>query len=88
MAHTMTVKERFSQTMHATKYHTNNILYNISSNINKRTNNNIMQDHVNQGYTFGHLSLIRMLTLDIPSGVATMRELEKSVPQKGDSGTY
>ena len=47
-----------------------------------------MQDHAKQGYTFGHLSLIRMLTLDIPSGVATMRELEKSVPQKGDSGTY
>ena len=47
-----------------------------------------MQDHVNQGYTFGHLSLIRRLTLDIPSGVTTVREIEKSVPQKGDSSTF
>ena len=27
-----------------------------------------------QGYTFGHLSLIRNLALNIPSGVTTMRD--------------
>ena len=41
-----------------------------------------MQDHAKQGYTFGHLSLIRSLALDIPSGVATVRDLEKKVPLK------
>ena len=40
-----------------------------------------------QGYTFGHLSLIRDLALDIPSGVATVRDL-KSNPQKRDLGTF
>ena len=34
-----------------------------------------MQDHAKQGYTFGHLSLIRILALDIPCGVATMRDV-------------
>ena len=29
-----------------------------------------------QGYTFGHLSLIRSLALDIPSEVATVRDRE------------
>ena len=47
-----------------------------------------MQDHAKQGYIFGHLSLIRNLALDIPSGVATMRDLEKSIPQKRDLGTF
>ena len=41
-----------------------------------------MQDHAKQRYIFGHLSLIRNLALDIPSGVATVRDLEKSAPQK------
>ena len=35
-----------------------------------------MQEHAKQGYTFGYLSLIRSLALDIPSGVATMRDLK------------
>ena len=34
-----------------------------------------MQDHAKQGYTFGHLSLIRILGLDIPCGVATVRDM-------------
>ena len=33
-----------------------------------------MQGHAKQGYTFGHLSLIRNLALDIPSRVATVRD--------------
>ena len=36
----------------------NKISYNIPSNINKKTNNYIMQDHAKQRYIFGHLSLI------------------------------
>ena len=40
-----------------------------------------MQDHAKQGYIFGHLSLIRILALDIPSGVATVRDHQK-VPLK------
>ena len=39
-----------------------------------------MQDHVQHRYIFGHLSLIRSLALDIPSGVATMRDLKKMCP--------
>ena len=27
-----------------------------------------------QGYTFGHLSLTQSIALDIPSGIATMRD--------------
>ena len=41
-----------------------------------------MQDHAKQWYTFGHLSLIRSLAHDIPSRVATIRDLESSVSQK------
>ena len=37
-----------------------------------------MQGHAKQGYTFGDLSLIRNLALDIPSGVTTMRDLESA----------
>ena len=66
----------------------NNISYNISTNINKQTNNNIMQDHAKQGYTFGHLSLIWNLVLDIPSGVATMRDCKLGASQKRDLGTF
>ena len=33
-----------------------------------------MQVYAKQGYTFGHLSLIRSLALDIPSRVAIMRD--------------
>ena len=36
-----------------------------------------MQDHAKQRYIFGHLSLIRSLALDIPSGVATMKDLDE-----------
>ena len=50
--------------------------------MNEQTNNNIMQDHAKLGYIFGHLSLILSLALDIPSGVATVRDLEKKVPLK------
>ena len=46
-----------------------------------------MQEHAKQRYIFGHLSLIRSLVLDIPSGVATMRDLENG-PQKRDSSTF
>ena len=53
-----------------------NVSYNISTNINKQTNNNIIQDHVKQGYIFGHLSLIQSLALDIPSEVATVKDRE------------
>ena len=35
-----------------------------------------MQDHAEQRYTFGHLSLIQTLALDIPSGIATVRDCE------------
>ena len=41
-----------------------------------------MQDHAKQGYTFGHLSLIRILALDIPCGVATVRDLDEKRPSK------
>ena len=41
-----------------------------------------MQGHAKQGYTFGDLSLIRNLALDIPSGVATMRDLESASQKK------
>ena len=37
-----------------------------------------MQDHAKQGYTFGYLSLIRSLALDIPSKVTTVRDLESA----------
>ena len=37
-----------------------------------------MQDHAKQEYIFGHLSLIRSLALDIPSRVATVRDLENA----------
>ena len=52
------------------------ISYNIPSN------NYIMQDHAKQGYIFGHLSLIRSLAINIPSGVAKVRDLEKGASQK------
>ena len=52
------------------------ISYNIPSN------NYIMQDHAKQGYIFGHLSLIRSLALNFPSGVATIRALKKKHPSK------
>ena len=64
------------------------ISYNIPSNINKQTNNYIMQDHAKQGYIFGHLSLIQSLALDIPSKVATVRDLSKCFSKKRDSGTF
>ena len=41
-----------------------------------------MQDHAKQRYIFGHLSLIRSLALDIPNGVATVRNLDESVHKK------
>ena len=41
-----------------------------------------MQEHAKQRYIFGHLSLIRSLALDIPSGVTTVRDLEKKCPSK------
>ena len=47
-----------------------------------------MQDHAKQGYTFGHLSLIWNLVLDIPSGVATMRDCKLGASQKRDLGTF
>ena len=47
-----------------------------------------MQDHAKQGYIFGHLILIRSLALDIPSEVTTVRDHDKSVPQKKDSSTF
>ena len=48
-----------------------------------------MQDNAKQRYTFGHLSLIRSLALNIPNGVVTMRDLDKkSIPQKRDSSTF
>ena len=77
MTYTVIVRERFYQTIQTTKYHTRKILYNISSYINKQTNNYIMQDHAKQGYIFGHLSLIQNLALDIPSGVAIMRDRKR-----------
>ena len=43
--------------------------------MNKQTNNYIMQDHAKQKYIFGHLSLIRSLALEIPSGVAIVRDV-------------
>ena len=47
-----------------------------------------MQDHAKQRYTFVHLSLTQSLAFDIPSEVATVKDLEKSVHQKRDSGTF
>ena len=47
-----------------------------------------MQDHAKQMYIFGHISLIWSLALNISNGVATMRDLEKSIPQKRDLGTF
>ena len=41
-----------------------------------------MQDHAKQRYIFGHLSLIRSLALDIPSGVATMKDLDEKASLK------
>ena len=41
-----------------------------------------MQDNAKQRYIFGHLSLIRSLTLDIPNGVATVKDLDKKRPSK------
>ena len=41
-----------------------------------------MQDHAKQRYIFGHLSLIRILALDIPSGVATMKDLDEKASLK------
>ena len=35
-----------------------------------------MQDHAKQKYICGHLSLIRSLALDIPSGVTTVRDCQ------------
>ena len=58
------------------------ISFNIPSNINKQTTNNIMQDHAKQRYIFGHLSLIQSLALDIPSGVTTVRDLDKKCPSQ------
>ena len=47
-----------------------------------------MQDHAKQGYIFGHLSLIRNLAFDIPSGVSIVRDLKKGVTQKRDLSTF
>ena len=44
-----------------------------------------MQDHAKQRYIFGYLSLIRSLALDIPSRVATMKDMSL---KKRDSGTF
>ena len=41
-----------------------------------------MQDHAKQGYTFGHFSLIQNLALDIPSGVATVRDHKMPLKKK------
>ena len=41
-----------------------------------------MQDHAKQKYICGHLSLIRSLALDIPSEVATVRDLDEKCPSK------
>ena len=41
-----------------------------------------MQDHAKQGYIFGHLSLIRSLALNLPSGVATVRDLKSCLLKK------
>ena len=41
-----------------------------------------------QGYTFGHLSLIQSLALDIPSGVVTVRDHKLGASQKRDLGTF
>ena len=41
-----------------------------------------MQDHAKQRNIFGHLSLIRSLALNIPNGVATVRNLDESVHKK------
>ena len=43
-----------------------------------------MQDHAKQRYILGHLSLIRNLALDIPSGVATVKDVSF---KKRDLGT-
>ena len=43
-----------------------------------------MQDHAKQGCTFGHLSLIQNLALDIPSEVAIVRDLESCLSKKRD----
>ena len=80
MAHTMTIREIFSQPKQTTKYRTPK--YNIPSNINKQANNYIMQNSAKQRYIFGHLSLIRSLALDIPSEVATVRDLKEKRPSK------
>ena len=84
MAHTMIVRKKnlTSKTNNKISYTT--ILCNIPSNINKQTNNYIMQDHAKQGYIFGHLSLIRNLALDISSGVTTMRDLKSCLSKKRD----
>ena len=37
-----------------------------------------------EGYTFGHLSLIRNLALDIPSGVATVKDCKSASEKKRD----
>ena len=41
-----------------------------------------MQDYAKQGDTFDHLSLIRNLALDIPSGVAIVKDRQNWVPFK------
>ena len=41
-----------------------------------------MQDHAKQRYIFGHLSLIQSLALDIPNGVATMRDFDEKPLKK------
>ena len=41
-----------------------------------------------QGYTFGHLSLIRSLALDIPSGVTTVRDCKLDASQKKKFGCF
>ena len=61
---------------HKQKCHT------ISPDINKQTNNNIMQHHAKQGYIFGHLSLIQSLAFNIPSGVTTMRDLKSCLSKR------
>ena len=45
-----------------------------------------MQNHAKQRHIFGHLSLIRSLALNIPSGVATVRDV--TLKKKKDSGTF
>ena len=61
---------------HKQKYHTN---------ISRHKETNDQQNHAKsckrEGYIVGHLSLTQILALDIPSGVATVRD-HKGAPKK------